>query len=155
MTTSIYSSYPPEFEQDFQDAFLETLKDKACTISFLVKAPAESGKLPDGAIPAPITLFPSLFPQSCFEQSIELEPDFNKLYANIAKDVAFLERIVTPLVEIDSFVQRLWQIHVDIVRNGGYAVVSLDSCRPYQSWLLSRSRSLCLTFASSPIQVIF
>jgi hypothetical protein len=128
MSTPIYPAYPPEFEsQEFLHAFLEALNDKACSSSFLVKPPAESGKLPEGAIPAPITLFPSLFPKSCFDEVVNLQPDYNRLYVNIAKDVTFLEKIVTPLMEIDDFVKKLWQVHVDIVRSGGYAMVSPDN----------------------------
>lgn len=125
MSRSIYPNYPPEFVSQHQEQYaLESLKDKACSIGFLVKPlPTGSGELPEGAIPAPITIFPSVFPKSCFEFAQQIQKEYNVLYARIAMDEGWLEPIASRLAEIDDFVHRLWQIHVDI-RKIGYKQVS-------------------------------
>jgi glutathione synthase len=130
MAQSIYPDYPPELDDRKRRYLLENLKDKACTTGFLVKPPRTAGgnnqELPEGAIPAPITLFPSLFPASCFYAAQDIQEQYNLLYANIASDEEWLESIVSTLSGIDDFVENLWKIHLDL-RNEGYKQVSLVS----------------------------
>jgi glutathione synthase len=127
MTHSIYPEYPPDLDMERSKYLLENLKDKACTTGFLVKPLATgNGELPEGAIPAPITLFPSLFPSSCFDNAQNIQKQYNLLYASIASDEEWLESIVSTLVGIDDFVENLWKIHLDL-RNGGYIQVDYFS----------------------------
>lgn len=42
------------------------------------------------AINVPVTLFPSPFPRECFEQARSAQKTYNKLYAAISRDEAFL-----------------------------------------------------------------
>jgi hypothetical protein len=42
----------------------------------------------------PVTLFPSLFPRSSFEEAMAVQRDFNELYAAISKDEEWLSMIV-------------------------------------------------------------
>ena len=128
MAQSIYPDYPPELDDRRKKYLLENLKDRACTTGFLVKPPGATGAnnhgLPEGAIPAPITLFPSLFPASCFSVAQNIQKQYNLLYANIASDEEWLESIVSTLSGIDDFVENLWRIHLDL-REGGYIQVIL------------------------------
>jgi glutathione synthase len=123
MTHSIYPEYPPDLNVETTKYLVENLKDKACTAGFLVKPLATAdGELPEGAIPAPITLFPSLFHSSCFDNAQNIQQQYNLLYAAVASDEEWLESIVSTLVGIDDFVENLWKIHLGL-RNGGYKQV--------------------------------
>jgi hypothetical protein len=46
------------------------------------------------ATTAPVTLFPSPFPQVCFDQAKSTQRAYNSLYASIAQDEEFLKDIV-------------------------------------------------------------
>lgn len=46
------------------------------------------------ATTAPVTLFPSPFPNVCFEQAEDVQKAYNELYAAIAQDEEFLKDIV-------------------------------------------------------------
>ena len=43
---------------------------------------------------APVTLFPSPFPKSCFDIARRLQPVYNELYAAIASNERWLESIM-------------------------------------------------------------
>lgn len=44
--------------------------------------------------PVPLTLSPSPFPRTCFEQALAVQRDYNHLYALISQDEDFLRGIV-------------------------------------------------------------
>jgi glutathione synthase len=46
------------------------------------------------ATTAPVTLFPSLFPQSCFRTACSIQEAYNELYSAIARDEEWLKSIV-------------------------------------------------------------
>src|SRR5262245_61558673 len=46
------------------------------------------------AIHAPVTLFPSRFPRSCFEEALSVQKAYNELYVAISRDEAFLAGLV-------------------------------------------------------------
>ncbi|KAL9093343.1 MAG: hypothetical protein Q9165_004084 [Trypethelium subeluteriae] len=46
------------------------------------------------ATPAPVTLFPSLFPQRCFKEALAIQESYNELYSAIARDEDWLKSIV-------------------------------------------------------------
>jgi hypothetical protein len=96
--TGTYARYPRELSEPQSQLTIERLKDYALSIGFAIKPPAEeSGDerwLPDRAMVAPVTVYPSLFPESCYKEALAIQNDYNSLYANIAGDVAWLEEIV-------------------------------------------------------------
>ncbi|KAF2666410.1 glutathione synthase [Microthyrium microscopicum] len=118
-----FADYPPEISQQQQDFAVGQLKNYALSVGFTVKPFAvqtdDGPKLPEGAVPAPITLYPSLFPKSCFEEALDIQQSYNTLYANITRDTAWLEDIVPQLAKIDDFVENLWNIHLQL-KDGGY-----------------------------------
>lgn len=66
----------------------------------LAVRPAESfiskGLSPNGALAthAPVTLFPSPFPRSCLEEGRAVQKDYNELYARVAGNEEWLEKII-------------------------------------------------------------
>jgi glutathione synthase len=130
-----YSNYPPKLNDEEERYLIEILKDYGLSIGFCVKY--NSPEIGECAALAPITLFPSLFPQQCFTTAEAVQKPYNELYAKIASDLKWLESCISRLAIlgkiissqnlilylrvaiIDDFVKNLWQIHLDL-RNGGY-----------------------------------
>lgn len=96
---SPYPTYPPQLTAE-QDRYLRTnLQDWAIAHGLAVRPAAafiEPERDPGGALAAtaPVTLFPSLFPRSCFEQAQAVATAYNALYAAIASDAGWLKGIV-------------------------------------------------------------
>jgi hypothetical protein len=97
-----YANYPRDLSEPEGQLTIERLKDYALSIGFAVKPHfEESGNdrwLPDRAMVAPVTVYPSLFPESCYREALAIQQDYNTLYANIACDVKWLEEIVPKYV---------------------------------------------------------
>jgi glutathione synthase len=123
MASKFYPDYPPDLPEGRQEFLLTSLKDYSIATGLAVR-PAPSFVRPhvdpDGvlATTAPVTLFPSLFPRSCFEEGLVIQQAYNKLYSAIARDVEWLKPIVEEIVQIDDFVAKLWQIQVEVAAEG-------------------------------------
>lgn len=64
---------------------------------------------PSSAIHGPFTLLPSPFPRNLFTRAQRLQRTYNVLYARIARDVAFLDRVMGAVGEVDEFTGTLWR----------------------------------------------
>ncbi|KAF2866543.1 hypothetical protein BDV95DRAFT_504752 [Massariosphaeria phaeospora] len=116
--------YPPELSPEEERYLVTNVKDWSIAHGLAVRpAPSfvESSQDPAGvlATTAPVTLFPSLFPHTCFEQGLAIQKAYNELYSAIARDEEWLQEIVKELIEIDDFVGKLWQTHL-AVKEAGY-----------------------------------
>lgn len=99
MAASIYPEYPPELNEDQEKYLLSNLKDWSIAHGLAVRpAPTyvRTELDPSGALAtsAPVTLFPSLFPRSCFDQAVSVAKSYNDLYSAIASDEGWLKEIV-------------------------------------------------------------
>ncbi|KIW38494.1 glutathione synthetase [Exophiala oligosperma] len=123
MSNSIYTQYPPDLDSQ-QEAFLvQTVKNWTVEHALTVRpsaaiVPTEFNSGNTLATNAPVTLFPSPFPESCFEQARGLQQIYNELYAAIASDEQWLETVMKELIEVDDFLANLWKIHLDVKREG-------------------------------------
>ena len=93
-------NYPPTLTTEQDHFLLHTLNDW-CSANGLTVRPAadavgadRNARLQVLATPAPVTLFPSLFPRDCFEEAVGLQTAYNELYARVASDEIFLEGVV-------------------------------------------------------------
>jgi hypothetical protein len=99
MAQEFYPDYPPELSDAQRQNLLSNLKDWSIAHGLAVR-PAPSFVPSDVdpgltlATTAPVTLFPSLFPKSCFEQSLSIQTAYNKLYSAIASDEEWLKPII-------------------------------------------------------------
>ena len=99
MAATIYPKYPPFLTSDQSEYLLANIKDWSILNGlavrpspvFIPKDVDASGSL---AVTAPVTLFPSLFPRSCFEEARAIQIEYNELYALIAGDEGWLREIV-------------------------------------------------------------
>lgn len=99
MSDSIYSSYPPELSPIQEQCIVTSMKNWAIHHGLAVRPSPAS--LPEKADPqgvlatnAPVTLFPSPFPKTCFEDAKAVQTAYNELYAGISKDEAWLGKIM-------------------------------------------------------------
>ena len=99
MADSIYADYPPNLSAAQQEYLVTTIKDWAIQNGLAVR-PAPTA-LPANADPnrvlatnAPVTIFPSPFPGSCFEEAKALQTVYNQLYAAITCNEDWLGKII-------------------------------------------------------------
>jgi len=99
----MYPAYPPSLSLEQHGNLLSTIRDWAIAHGLAVRpsgtlAPRERN--PGGvlAVPAPVTLFPSLFPKRCFDQALDMATAYNELYAKVAMDEGWLGDIMKEYV---------------------------------------------------------
>jgi glutathione synthase len=91
--------YPPVLEDSERERIVQVVKDWTVGNGLAVRPPASVVPAevdPHGilATSAPVTLFPSPFPQICFEQAKAVQTAYNELYAKISQDEDFIKRVV-------------------------------------------------------------
>jgi hypothetical protein len=99
MASITEAEYPPELSKAEEQYLLTTLNDWSIAHGLAVKPAATFVSLsqdPSGvlATTAPVTLFPSIFPQACFEEGLAIQEAYNELYSAIARDEEWLQAIV-------------------------------------------------------------
>lgn len=105
MADKIYSEYPPPLSPEQEEYLVQTVKN--WTIEHGLSVRPSTAIVSEEANPknvlatnAPVTLFPSPFPKSCFEQARSLQQVYNELYAAIASDEQWLEAIMKEYVPV-------------------------------------------------------
>ena len=98
MAPNSHADYPPELSVEEKDFVFTELKDWSIAHGLAVRPAAsfvEPSQDPSGvlATTAPVTIFPSLFPRSCFEDGLSIQRAYNELYSAIAVDEAWLGEI--------------------------------------------------------------
>ncbi|TAQ85174.1 hypothetical protein B7494_g6505 [Chlorociboria aeruginascens] len=115
--------YPPDLTPPESEHLVLTIKDWTIANGLAVRPPlsvlsAESDPRGVLATTAPLTLFPSPFPRVCFDQARSVQKAYNQLYASIAQDEEFLTGIVQEIIEVDDFIAKLWQVHLEVKKEG-------------------------------------
>ena len=125
----ILPSYPPSLPPKALNYLLTSLNDY-CLAHGITVRPVHAGKGNHLASHAPVTVFPSLFPRRAWEQAIKVQQTYNILYSKIANNVEWLgeimcEYLLLPgrksdrrLVEVDDFVRQLWELYIEIKKEG-------------------------------------
>ena len=126
-------TWPPELSEEQRELLCRQGTDFALSHSILYRPlPESSSSTPplDAAIHAPISLFPTPFPRSLYEQGQALQPLYNDLYARVAVDDAFLRRVIGGnVILVDDFQERIWQIWKH-VKDEGAVQVGASRVRP-------------------------
>ncbi|KAF2715155.1 glutathione synthase [Pleomassaria siparia CBS 279.74] len=134
MVPTSHAEYPPDLSPEEEQYLLSNLKDWSIAHGLAVRpAPSfvSAAQDPSGvlATTAPVTLFPSLFPRTCFDEGLGIQTAYNELYSAIARDEAWLQSIIEGLVEIDDFTGKLWQTHLAVKKEGYVQDLSLGLFR--------------------------
>ncbi|KAI1337944.1 glutathione synthase [Xylariaceae sp. FL0016] len=117
------AQYPPEITPSEGDRLTQIAKDWALVHGLAVRppptvVPAEVDPRGILATAVPVTLFPSPFPKSCFEQAVAVQRVYNELYASISQDEKFLSQIVKEIGDSDDFITELWKVHLRVKEEG-------------------------------------
>ncbi|KAI0380960.1 glutathione synthase [Hypomontagnella monticulosa] len=117
------SDYPSEISPKEGERLVEVIKDWALANGLTVRPPptiiaAEADPAGILATPVPVTLFPSPFPQVCFNQATSVQKAYNELYASISQDEKFLAHIVKEIGDSDDFITELWKVHLRVKEEG-------------------------------------
>ncbi|KAF3063786.1 Glutathione synthetase [Daldinia childiae] len=117
------SNYPPEITLSEGERLTEVVKDWALANGLTVRPPpaviaAEADPAGILATAVPVTLFPSPFPQVCFDQGITVQKAYNELYASISQDEEFLSQVVKEIGDSDDFITELWKVHLRVKQEG-------------------------------------
>ena len=107
MTAAINPDYPPQLTPDQEAYLLSHIKDWSFLNGLVVRPsatfiPKEVDPSRSTVVTAPVTLFPSLFPQACFEEARAIQRAYNELYALIASNVNWLQEIVEEYALLSS-----------------------------------------------------
>lgn len=113
MSLSVLQNWPPTLS----DCQLDALTVLATTYALshgLVYLPvaAIQPPVPTSVIHAPLALLPSPFPRRLFHHAQKLQRIYNVLYARVASDVAFLDRVMGQIEgvgKVDEFTGQLWE----------------------------------------------
>ncbi|KAG6890584.1 hypothetical protein C0992_000402 [Termitomyces sp. T32_za158] len=109
---SVLSEWPPALNNAQIDELTLLATTYAFSTGLLYLPPAErQPTVPESAIHAPLALFPSPLPRSLFIQAKRLQGIYNTLYARIALDEEFLDRVMgteNGVGKVDNFIGQLW-----------------------------------------------
>lgn len=111
-STSALSDWPPTLSKVQLDDLTLQATSYAFSTGLLYLPPTQpQPAIPTTAIHAPLSLFPSPFPRHLFQLAQRLQHTYNILYARIAQDEEFLDRIMgteNGVGNVDEFIGQLW-----------------------------------------------
>ncbi|KAI8998583.1 glutathione synthase [Trametes punicea] len=114
MASSSLPKWPPEVTDEQRLALTLLATTYALSHGLVYLPPADvQPPAPTSAIHAPLALFPSPFPRKQFELARRLQRLYNVLYARIALDEAFLDRVMGAaqgVGRVDEFTGQLWRL---------------------------------------------
>jgi len=109
MSSSALPAWPPSLSPEQQEHLL-LLSTTYAFSHGLTYLPPNPTFPPTSTISAPLSLFPTPFPRASFELAKEIQPVYNALYARIALDWDFLDRVMGGSVaKVDEFQGELWR----------------------------------------------
>lgn len=91
------SQYPPSLSPEESSFLVSQTKDWSMCNGLAVRpsfVPFETDPSRSLATTAPVTLFPSRFPRSCFQEARALQNAYSELYAAVARDEVWLGKVI-------------------------------------------------------------
>lgn len=108
-----FTAWPPELSKEQLEELTLHATSYALSHGFTYLPLAGQQPVnPTVAIHAPFTLLPSPIPRRLFEKARRLQRSYNMLYARVAMDVEFLDRVMGAeqgLGRVDDFIGELWR----------------------------------------------
>ncbi|KAI5810682.1 glutathione synthase [Pyronema omphalodes] len=114
------TSYPPEPTPKGFAHLLSAFNDYSLSHGLTVRPAPSFVENPKNAIAtaAPVSLYPTLFPRSCFDNARRVQPAYNSVYASVASDDVWLGELVSSLAAVDSFMKQLYDVYLDVKSEG-------------------------------------
>ncbi len=85
-------SEPSRLSEEHVVSLISVIHDWQFEHGSLLKFPPNSGRVL--ALPIGVTMFPSNFPRSCFEEARNIQKAFNRLYAAVSEDEKWLFEVL-------------------------------------------------------------
>lgn len=108
---------------------LDEVKDYQITHGSLLKAVYHETENSVPSVPVGVSIFPTPFPRTCFEEALSIQLAYNRLYVAIAKDEEWLAFVLKDLIKQDRLVSALWTIHQQLKRDCNSQRLSLGVFR--------------------------
>lgn len=121
MAAQAAQEWPPKLGDQ---AVLELASDWALSNGLVLRPPTSSTEAAytrpgQSVIHAPYALYPSAFPRKLFQQAMDLQAAYNRLYADVTVDDAFLDKVIGGAVsKVDEFQGRLYDIWKQVKKEG-------------------------------------
>ncbi|ANB15487.1 glutathione synthase [Sugiyamaella lignohabitans] len=107
--------YPPRVSHQNEANIVRYIQDWSLANGLVLL----SGELNGSGIPAPVTVFPSPFSKSAFNEALLVQKGYNDIYHEIVKDEQWLLKELSELGKYDpDFTGRLLDIHLRVQREG-------------------------------------
>lgn len=100
-------SWPPKLSDAQREALLRESSIWALAHGFAL-LPSPPGDPATATIAAPLSLLPSPFPAGEYAKARRLQVAYNALYARVALDERFLDRVMADVAPVDAFQAELW-----------------------------------------------
>lgn len=134
--------YPSPLSDAKFDFLIAAVKDWQITHGSLLKVISSDEEYTVLSRPVGVTLFPTLFPNSLFQEALALQRTYNKLYTAVAEDEEWLFETLKDLIDVDPLANKLWRIHQEVKQEGYIQGTSLGVFRSdYMLQLVSSSPS--------------
>ena len=118
MGSLLRAPYPPPLSEERLLALQADIQDWQLTHGSLIKMYTHNEDCAVLARPIGVSMFPTLFPKSCFSHALDLQESYNELYANIAEDESWLFDVLQDLILTDPFTRALWGVHEKVKEKG-------------------------------------
>ncbi|KZO96907.1 glutathione synthase [Calocera viscosa TUFC12733] len=115
-------AWPPQLDAVHLQELTNLATDWSMFHGLVYRPPANPPSEPypstSRVIHAPFTLFPSPLPRQLYELARRLQPLYNTLYARIAVDVLWLDKIMSAVAKVDDFQLELYKIWKQVRAEG-------------------------------------
>lgn len=108
---------------------LDEVKDYQITHGSLLKAVYHETENSVPSVPVGVSIFPTPFPRTCFEDACSVQLAYNRLYVAIAEDEEWLASVLKDLIKQDRLVSALWTIYQQVKRDCNSQRLSLGIFR--------------------------
>ena len=118
-TTRHLPAWPPSLSSSIESDLVSLSRDWALSHSLVYRPLSDSVSFHTSVIHAPYALFPSPFPRALFRLAQDIQQAYNAIYAQIACDFPFLEKVIGGNVaKVDEFQRGLWEIAKKVKEEG-------------------------------------
>ena len=91
MSSPTYPPYPPQLSEEQLSTLIADIRDWQLTHGSLLRLPRPDF---DKSVPIGVSVFPSLFSKTCFDEARNLQRIYNRLYAAVGSDEEWLQETV-------------------------------------------------------------
>ncbi|KAJ5999570.1 hypothetical protein N7451_007380 [Penicillium sp. IBT 35674x] len=104
-------TYPPELSEERLISLVTQIKDWQLNHGFVLKLVQTETEHSVLSQPVGVSCFPTKFPRAQFQQALDIQKIYNKLYCAVAEDDEFIYNAIKDLLPDDPLANALWGIY--------------------------------------------